>query len=59
MKGVDNMSDKHNEDMLFGKPNSILVGDSKPEGGKITYRKGDIIINIGENMENEANVYLY
>ncbi len=47
------MSGKHNEDMLFGKPNSILVGDSKPEGGKITYRKGDIIINIGENMENE------
>ena len=47
------MADKHNEDKLFGKPNSILVGDSKPEGNKITYRKGDIIINIGENMENE------
>ena len=47
------MTDKHNEDKLFGKPNSILVGDSKPEGNKITYRKGDIIINIGENMENE------
>ena len=45
--------DKYNEDLLFGKPNSILIGDGKPEGKKISYRKGDIIINVGENMEAE------
>lgn len=44
---------KYNEDMLFGKPNSILIGDGKPEGGKIQYRKGDIVINVGENMNDE------
>ena len=42
-----------NEDTLFEPANSILIGDSKPEGKKITYRKGDIIINIGPMMETE------
>ena len=47
------MGNKHNEDTLFGKPNSILIGDNKPEGDKMVYRKGDIVINVGENMEAE------
>lgn len=48
------MSEKKlNEDMLFGAPNSIILGDSVPEGNKISYRKGDIIINIGEKRETE------
>ena len=46
------MSDKHNEDKLYKETNSILLGDGKPDR-KAQYRKGDIIINIGENMEIE------
>ena len=42
-----------NEDKLFMPANSILIGDSVPEGDKIAYRKGDVIINIGEKMEQE------
>ena len=42
-----------NEDTLFEPANSILIGDGKPEGKKITYRKGDIIVNIGPMMETE------
>lgn len=41
------------EDTLFSPANSILIGDSIPQGQKITYRKGDIVINIGPNMETE------
>ena len=33
--------------------NSVLIGDSKPEGNRIPYRKGDIIVNVGDNMQNE------
>lgn len=44
---------KQNMIMPYGKFNSILIGDGKPEGSKNQYRKGDIIINIGENMDNE------
>ena len=47
------MSKKHNEDTLFEPANSILIGDGKPEGKKMTYRKGDIIINVGEMMDSE------
>ena len=48
------MSDKkHNEDTLFEEVRSILIGDGKPEGKKMSYRKGDVIINVGENMESE------
>ena len=47
------MNEKFNEDIPFGKPNSILVGDGVPEGKKVHYRKGDIIINIGEKMAEE------
>lgn len=47
------MDNKYNEDKLYELANSILIGDSKPEGKKMTYRKGDIIINIGENMDTE------
>ena len=47
------MSENFNEDQLFIPVNSILIGDSKPEGRKITYRKGDIIVNVGDNMEDE------
>lgn len=47
------MSKKYNEDMLFGKPNAILVGDGIPEGNKIHYLKGTIIINMGEKMAEE------
>ena len=46
------MNKKYNEDMLFGRPNSILIGDGIPEGNR-TYRKGDIIINVGEKMQEE------
>ena len=42
-----------NEDKLFMPANSILIGDGIPEGDKISYRKGDMIINIGEKMEQE------
>lgn len=48
------MSDKKlNEDILHGAPNSIIIGDSIPEGNKISYRKGDMIINIGEKRAEE------
>ena len=47
------MANQYNEDKLYELANSILIGDSKPEGKKMTYRKGDIIINIGENMDTE------
>ena len=47
------MSNRYNEDKLYELANSILIGDSKPEGKKLTYRKGDIIINIGESMDTE------
>ena len=47
------MSNRHKEDKLYELANSILIGDSKPEGKKMTYRKGDIIINIGESMDIE------
>ena len=47
------MANRYNEDKLYELANSILIGDSKPEGKKMTYRKGDIIINIGENMDTE------
>ena len=47
------MSNRYNEDRLYELANSILIGDSKPEGKKMTYRKGDIIINIGESMATE------
>ena len=42
-----------NEDTLFSPANSILIGDSIPKGQKITYRKGDIVVNIGPKMETE------
>ena len=42
-----------NEDALFSPANSILIGDSIPKGQKITYRKGDIVVNIGPKMETE------
>ena len=47
------MSKRLNEDTLFEPANSILIGDGKPEGKKMTYRRGDIIINIGEMMDTE------
>ena len=47
------MSKQYNEDTLFEPANSILIGDGKPEGKKMTYRKGDIIINVGELMDTE------
>ena len=46
------MDKKYNEDTLFGRPNSILIGDGIPEGN-MTYRKGDIIINVGEKNAEE------
>ena len=33
--------------------NNIFICEGKPENGKIPYRKGDVIINIGENRQNE------
>lgn len=42
-----------NQDKLFLPVNNILIGEGKPESRKIAYRKGDIIINIGENMVEE------
>lgn len=47
------MSDKYNEDKLFERPNSMIIGDGIPEGNKILYRKGDIIVNVGEKRESE------
>lgn len=47
------MSEKFNEDTLFGKPNAILVGDGIPEGNRMHYHKGTIIINMGEKMAEE------
>lgn len=43
----------YNEDTLFSPANSLLIGDSIPTDTRMTYRKGDVIINIGENMETE------
>ena len=48
-----NLPGDYNEDTLFEPANSILIGDGMPEGKKITYRKGDIIVNIGPMMETE------
>lgn len=47
------MSERLNEDTLFGCPNSIILGDGIPEGKQITYRKGDIIVNVGEKRVEE------
>ena len=47
------MSERLNEDTLFGCPNSIILGDGIPEGNQITYRKGDIIVNVGEKRVEE------
>ena len=47
------MSKQYNEDTLFEPANSILIGDGKPEGKKMPYRKGDIIVNVGEMMDTE------
>lgn len=47
------MSERLNEDTLFGCPNSIILGDGIPEGNQITYRKGDIIVNVGEKRAKE------
>ena len=47
------MPNQYNEDKLHVYNNSILVGDGVPEGNKITYRKGDVIINVGEKCEQE------
>ena len=47
------MGREYKEDTLFEPANSILIGDGKPEGKKMTYRKGDIIINVGELMDTE------
>ena len=47
------MSKQYKEDTLFEPANSILIGDGKPEGKKMTYRKGDIIVNVGELMDTE------
>ena len=44
---------KVNEDTLYEKTNSILIGDEVPSNPKMTYRKGDLIINIGPNQEAE------
>lgn len=33
--------------------NNIFICEGKPENGKTPYRKGDVIINIGENRQNE------
>ena len=38
---------------LFTLANSIFIGEGKPEGKKTTYRKGDVVINIGDNRNNE------
>lgn len=46
-------SKEMNEDELYARPNSFLIGDSKPQSNKIAYRKGDIIVNIGETCESE------
>ena len=42
-----------NEDTLFDATNSLLIGDEIPTNPKMTYRKGDIIINIGEKQKSE------
>ena len=47
------MGNKYNEDTLYSKPNSIIIGDGLPQGKGIHYRKGDIIINVGKKMEKE------
>ena len=47
------MGREYKEDTLFEPANSILIGDGKPEGKKMTYRKGDIIVNVGELMDTE------
>ena len=42
-----------NEDELYSRPNSFLIGDSIPQSNKIAYRKGDIIVNVGPTCESE------
>ena len=42
-----------NEDELYSRPNSFLIGDSLPQSNKIAYRKGDIIVNVGPTCESE------
>lgn len=44
---------EYNEDTLFSPANSLLIGDSIPNDVRMTYRKGDVIINIGPKMETE------
>ena len=46
-------SKEMNEDELYTRPNSFLIGDSKPQSNKIAYRKGDIIVNVGPTCEAE------
>ena len=41
------------EDELFKHYNSMLIGDGKPIGTKIRYRKGDMIVNVGPKCEEE------
>jgi hypothetical protein len=42
----------NNIDKMIMLANNVFIGDGIPEGN-MPYRKGDIIINIGENRENE------
>ena len=44
---------KVNEDTLYDAANSLLIGDEIPTNPKMTYRKGDIIVNIGPKQESE------
>lgn len=41
------------EDELYKHYNSILIGDGVPVGSKVTYRKGDIVVNIGSKCSEE------
>ena len=42
-----------NEDVLYQATNSLLIGDEIPNNPKMTYRKGDVVINVGEKQESE------
>ena len=46
-------SKEMDEDELYSRPNSFLIGDSIPQSNKIAYRKGDIIVNVGPTCESE------
>lgn len=46
-------SKEMDEDELYSRPNSFLIGDSMPQNNKIAYRKGDIIVNVGPTCESE------